>query len=267
MITYKEFVDKMIEKGYTLNKESPTIINNKNDMISTYSVKKGQIGKIVELNCPENQIIALCGTTHIGGCEDEYFCNVKCYNTDNDEPFQDRHNSTALDESNHVVAEIIVTKILQKEAPKDNKKVQDWSEKIAPILKLIKSKDSLEHIMLTCAYPILNSEFTKTSFTLYGGQKMTFYINDPDIDVERVEFEMKADIFEKLTWIYISFALFYIRRSADVNNNQLQLYQSYYIVVRWQSLAPITYYRIGEIENRNLFDIIILGDVIEHVPN
>lgn len=199
MITYKEFVDKMIEKGYTLNKESPTIINNKNDMISTYSVKKGQIGKIVELNCPENQIIALCGTTHIGGCEDEYFCNVKCYNTDNDEPFQDRHNSTALDESNHVVAEIIVTKILQKEAPKDNKKVQDWSEKIAPILKLIKSKDSLEHIMLTCAYPILNSEFTKTSFTLYGGQKMTFYINDPDIDVERVEFEMKADIFEKLT--------------------------------------------------------------------
>jgi hypothetical protein len=199
MITYKEFTNKMIEKGYKLSKESPVIINNKSNMINTHSVKKGQIGKIVELYCPENQIMALCGTTHIGGCENEYLCNVKCYNTENDEPFQNTHNSTALNESNHVVAEIIVTKILQKEAPKDNKKVKDWSEKIAPILKLIKSEDSLEHIMLTCAYPILSSEFTKTSFTLYGGQKMTFYINDPDVDIDRVDFEIKADIFEKLT--------------------------------------------------------------------
>ncbi len=199
MITYKEFIDKMIEKGYKLDKESPVTIGNNNNMISTYTVKHGQIGKIVELNCPENCIIALCGTTHIGGCDREYLCNIKCYNTDNDEPFQDEHNSTALSEHEHVVAEIIVTKVLQKEAPRDNKKVKEWSEKIGPILKLIKSENHLEHVMLTCAYPILNSEFIKSSFTLYGGQKMTFYINDPDIDIERVAFEIKADIFEKLT--------------------------------------------------------------------
>lgn len=199
MITYKEFVEKMTEKGYILNKESPIIINDKNDIVNIHSVKKGQIGKVVELNCPENKIMALCGTTHIGGCENEYFCNIKCYNADNEEPFQDIHNSTALNENNHVVAEMIITKILQKEAPKDNKKVKDWSEKIAPILKLIKSENHLEHVMLTCAYPIINKELTKTSFTLYGGQKMTFYINDPDTDIEKVEFEMKVDIFEKPT--------------------------------------------------------------------
>jgi hypothetical protein len=199
MITYKEFVNKMIEKGYKLKKESPITISNKDNMISTHSVKKGQIGKIVELRCPENQIIALCGTTHIGGCDNEYLCNVKCYNTDNDEPFEESHSSTALSEHEHVLAEVIITKILQKEAPKDNKKVKEWSEKIGPILKLIKSDNSLEHVMLTCAYSILSAEFTKSSFTLYGGQKMTFYINGPDIDIERIEFEMKADIFERLT--------------------------------------------------------------------
>ncbi len=199
MITYKEFIDKMIEKGYQLNKESPVIIDNNNIIISTYSVKKGRIGKIVELNCPKNQIISLCGLAHPGGCDKEYLCNVKCFNIDNDEPFQGEHNSTALNEHEHVVAEIIVTKILQKEAPKDNKKVKEWSEKIGPILNLIKSENNLEHVMLTCAYPILSSEFIKSSFTLYGEQKMTFYINNPDIDIEKVEFELKADIFERLT--------------------------------------------------------------------
>lgn len=197
MITYKEFINKMIEKGYKLNKESPVIIDDKNDMVNTYTVNKGQIGKIVELCCPENQIIALCGTSHIGGCDNEYLCNVKCYNTSNDEPFQTIHNSTALSDSDHVVAEIIVTKILQKAPPRDNIKVKEWSEKIGPILKLINSENNLEHVMLTCAYPILSSEFIKSSLTLYGDQKMTLYINDPDVDIERVEFEIKADIFEK----------------------------------------------------------------------
>lgn len=198
MISYKEFIDKMIEKGYQLKKESPVIIDNNSNIVSTYSVKKGQIGKIVDIYCPENQIISLCGTDHIGGCDKEYSCRIKCYNRDDDEVFQNIHNSTALNQSEHVVAEVIVTKILQKEPPKDNQKVKDWSEKIGPILKLINSGNSLEHIMLTCAYPIIGKEFTRSSFTLYGGQKMTFYINNPDIDIERVEFEIKADIFEKL---------------------------------------------------------------------
>jgi hypothetical protein len=33
---------------------------------------------------------------------------------------------------------------------------------------------------------------------------MTFYINDPDVDIDRVDFEIKADIFEKLTWVIIN---------------------------------------------------------------
>lgn len=199
MITYKEFKERMTEKGYCIMDNSPIIIDNKNDMVNTYFTNKGKICKIIELYCPENRIIALCGTTHNGGCNNEYSCRIKCYNTTNDEPFQKIHNSTVLSNTDHVVAEIIVTKILQKEPPKDNQKVKEWSERISPISKLIKSENGLEHIMWAGAYPIFSEEFIKTSFTLYGGQKMTFYINNPDIDIDKVEFEMKADIFEKLT--------------------------------------------------------------------
>jgi hypothetical protein len=201
MIKYEEFIKKMIEKGYTLKDNSPFIIDNKYSMIKTYSLHKGDVGKIIDLICPENQIISLCGKSHPGGCENDYSCTIRCYNNDGDEPFQEQHNSTALSETDHVLAEIIITKILQKEAPKDVKKVKDWSDKISPILKLIKSENNLEHIMLMCAYPIFSSEFIKTSFTLYGGQKMTFYINNPDIDIDNVNFEMKVDIFEQVTKI------------------------------------------------------------------
>lgn len=206
MITYKEFINRMIEKGYQLNNGSPITIDNKNEykseykneMINTFFAKKGQTGKIVELYCPDNNIIALCGTTHIGGCDNEYSCNIRCYNSNEDEPFQELHDSTALSKNNHVVAEIIVTKILQKEPPKDNKKVKEWSEKISPILNIIKSENSLEHVMWVGAYKLLSTDFVKTSFTLYGDQKMIFYINNPDIDIINVSFEMKVDIFQKV---------------------------------------------------------------------
>jgi len=49
------------------------------------------------------------------------------------------------------------------------------------------------------AYPKFDSEFIKTSFTLYGGQKMKFYVNNPDIDIDEVKLNLTVDIFEKLT--------------------------------------------------------------------
>lgn len=198
MITYREFIDKMIEKGYTLVPESPITIDNSSDMIKTFSAKKGTVNKILYLQCPDNFIIALCGTEHNGGCHNSYMCDIKCTNNEGKQPFQETHYSTALKSTKHVVAEIIVTKILRQDPPLDNKKVKEWLETAGPILKLIGSKNSREHVMWIGAYPKFDSEFIKTSFTLYGGQKMTLYINDPDIDITKVDIEMKVDIFEKL---------------------------------------------------------------------
>jgi len=119
-------------------------------------------------------------------------------NNENKQPFQKVHHSTALTSKKHVVAEIIVTKILQQDPPLDNKKVKEWSETIGPILKIIKSDNNREHIMWVGAYPKFDPDFIKSSFTLYGGQKMTFYANNPDVDIDKVKFELKADILEKL---------------------------------------------------------------------
>lgn len=196
MKTYKEFIDRMTEKGYTLISNSPTTIDESNNSIKTFSTKKDTVAKILELQCPDNSIIALCGTEHNGGCHNSYTCNIECTDNDNKQPFQKLHRSTALTSAKHVVAEIIVTKILQHDPQLDNKKVKEWSETISPILKLIKSDNNREHIMWMGVYPKFNSEFIKTSFTLYGGQKMIFYVNNPDTDIEKVKFSMEVDMFE-----------------------------------------------------------------------
>ncbi len=203
MITYKEFIDKMIEKGYVYNDHNPIAIsndnnnsNNNNDIVSTFSVCKGKIGKIIEMTCPDNYVVALCGTEHEGGCRNDYVCNLKCCDNYDNEPFQGLHYSTELTKGKHVVAEIIVTKILRNDPPTQYKKVREWSETIAPILKLIGSNNNREHVMWIGTYNKFSDEFNKTSFTLYGGQKMTFYIHNPDIDITKIDFKFNVDIFE-----------------------------------------------------------------------
>lgn len=199
MIPYKEFVDKMIEKGYTYKNSEPVTIGESDNMIKIFPVKKGKIGKILELQVSDNSIVALCGTEHTGGCHNSYICDIECANNNNEQPFQEEHNSTEITRTKHVVAEIIVTKILQQDPPLDNKKVQEWSKTAVPILKLIGSNNHREHVMWAGAYPKFGSEFIKTSFTLYGGQKMTFYANNPDVDIDKVKLNMTIDIFEKPT--------------------------------------------------------------------
>lgn len=196
MITYKDFVNRMIEKGYIYKNGKPVTIDESNNMIKTFPVKKGKIGKILELQVPYNSIVSLCGTEHNGGCYNSYICNIKCTDNNGKQPFQKLHHSTELTIKKHVVAEIIITKILKQDRPLDNKKVNEWIETVSPILKLIKSENHREHIMWIGAYPKFDSEFVKTSFTLYGDQKMTFYINNPDIDITKVELKLDADIFE-----------------------------------------------------------------------
>jgi len=137
MITYKEFIDRMIEKGYIHKNNEPVAIDESNNMIKIFHVKKEKIGKILELQVPDNSIVALCGTEHNGGCHNSYICDIKCTNNKDEQPFQEEHNSTEITRTKHVVAEIIVTKILQQDPPLDNKKVKEWSKTAGPILKLI----------------------------------------------------------------------------------------------------------------------------------
>lgn len=198
MITYKEYIKRMEEKGYTYRDHNTIMIDETNNIVKTFTAKKGSVNKILELQCPSNGVISICGKTHDGGCEKSYLCDIKCLDKDNEEPFQESHITTELQHNNHLVAEIVLTKILYHEPPKEHKKIQEWLELINPILKTIGSENPCEHVMWAGAYKLFNTDFINRSFNLYENQRMIFYILNPNIDITNVKFNLKADILEKL---------------------------------------------------------------------
>lgn len=189
----------MKEKGYTL-KYNPKKIDQYDLIVSTLPVNEHTIGKCLEIECPKNYIISVCGKDL--GCNGMYSCNIKLFGQDNKEPFQDLHHSVPLSENHHVAAEIIVTKILNKIPENIDPKERQLADSM---LKIIDSSNQYEYPMWAGIYKLFShnninndSIFLNNSFNLYENEKMIFYVINPDIDIIKADLELTADIFEKV---------------------------------------------------------------------
>ncbi len=196
MISYKDYIRLMEKRGYAHN-GCPTIIDESNPNIKTFSVQCLSIGKVLKLNCPDNMIMSICGDSHNGGCPYPYSINIQCLNDEDKEPFQDLHYSTKLTDNRHVAAELIITKILNKDPRDIDPNYKEWQVYGNPMLKLIGSTHPYEHVMWAGVYKIFSKEFLKQSFNLNPNEKMIFYVINPDVDIVKVKFNLKADILEK----------------------------------------------------------------------
>lgn len=198
MISYKEFIDLMKGRGYTLRDSNSIVIDESDHNVKTFPVIKYTIGKFLEFQCPNNTIISACGKTHPGGCnESHYYINVTCLNENNDESFQrDTYQSILLTSDTGIVAEVIVTKVLQKELDKNDSKIQENSNVNSAILKIIGSEDPCEYPMRSGIYKFISRDFLDRSFNLYPNEKMVFYAINPDNDIVKTKFEMKVDVLE-----------------------------------------------------------------------
>lgn len=193
MITYEEYIKKMEEKGYICKNDT---IYKSNPMIAIFNVEKGTTGKFLELTLPNDTIISACGKDHEGGCQGSYYCNIELFDEKDKQPFQDLHYSTKLTNTRYLAAEIVLTKILNKDPNQIDSNYKEWAIYNNPILELIKSKTPYEHVMWAGVYKIFSKEFLKTSFNLNNNEKMTFYAINPDIDITKISFELKADVLE-----------------------------------------------------------------------
>lgn len=193
---YKDFIKLMEERGYTIRKNSPIEIHELSPGVRIFPIKKDSIDKFLEIECLHNTIISVCGKNHPGGCHNSYSCNVKCCNEENKEPFQEFHQCIDLTPNQRTVADIIITKILQKEIDKTDENIREWSKLVNPILKIIGSKNPYEYPMWTGNYKMLHKDFLNDSFNLYTGEKIIFYTVKPDVDITKVTLEMKVDMLE-----------------------------------------------------------------------
>lgn len=193
MISYEDFIKLMEKRGYI--HKNQIAIDESNPNIEIFPIKKHTIGKVLEFQCPDNIILSICGKNH--GCNNSYYCRISFFDHENRQPFQELHNAVPLTKNYNVVAEIITTKILQKSPDKNNTEIQKNAEIVSSILKIIGSDNPFEYPMWSGIYNLFSKDFLNNSLNLYPKEKIIFYAINPDIDIEKVTLEIKADIFEK----------------------------------------------------------------------
>ncbi len=193
---YKDFIDLMEKRGYTFNNNNPIIINESSPSIKTFSVKNCHVDKILELQCPKDTVISVCGKNNSGDWKEDYATSLKCFNNEDKEPFQEFHQCIVLTTARHTVADIIVTKVLQNEINRNDPDIRQFIIYTDPILKFIGSDNLCEYPIWSGNYKTFNKEFLDDNFNLYSEEKIIFYATKPDVDVMRVKFEIKVDIFE-----------------------------------------------------------------------
>lgn len=122
------------------------------EFISTFQVKKGSSGKVMELHCPKKKAVSICGQSHADH-QEPHLLVLRCFNESNSEP-----------------------------------KVSTWVN-----IKTIIAGG--ENPLWKAPYGSLNEYHFKEGIFLGNGDRLIAEIIDPDIDIERVEVSMEADIF------------------------------------------------------------------------
>jgi hypothetical protein len=195
---YREFIEKMEKNNYIRKNDGSTILDDSDPIFAKYIVKKDKKGKFLELVCPSDTIITICGRKM--NCDNRYEFKMKCYDNDLNEPFKNPFISSLLvsektEEFPGIMInyQLVITKIGNKtiEVP------SGWERMIETALKVIGSKKPNEYPLWSGAYEAIYN-FGDNGLYLESGQKLVFYAINPEFDIRNIELIMEADIFEKI---------------------------------------------------------------------
>lgn len=203
MISYIDFIKRMEEKGFVHKNNLPIMLDENSQMVKTFILEKGETGKILELTCPENTVISLCGDDlKTDSVHSDYTCTLKCFDHEGNEPFLKDHKGYILyvDPSDNrpkgSAIDIVITKVVKDEQAKNIAGVNNCLQLTESVMRLIKSDNPLEYPMIVGIYQKITEYLTMKSFNLYPTEKMIFYALEPDINITKVKFEIIVDIFE-----------------------------------------------------------------------
>ncbi len=169
MNRYESFIKEM-NNCSLLKKARGMICDNDDAYIQTFTLKSRTSGKVIELRCPESNAISIFGKNQTVlllenepkefDINDPYFFSVGCF---------DEHNRE-LDPATRV----------------NFKKVSKYG--------------GISRICRASYGDLLPAKAVRYSFSeglyLSGGEVLELEVLNPDIDIERIELSMEADIFE-----------------------------------------------------------------------
>lgn len=85
---YETFLRGM-KRHWRLEKAREVIRETDADYISTFTVEKGALGKVMELFCPESRAVSICGQSQADHQESPYFFALRCFDESGGEPSPD----------------------------------------------------------------------------------------------------------------------------------------------------------------------------------
>jgi hypothetical protein len=168
--TYDDFVKSMKKEDWNyLDKITPHTITDKDtNIVIKYSLKSGEVGKFLELRCPSIPETRIAINGLIQRPELKHTISIRCRD-DSGFELQNKtrmrmvlYGKTGIVWSQYLFYDEICTTI--GERPKEEAE-----------------KFYLRH----------------EGLLLYPGRGLEFYVDEPDIDIEDIEFNLKCDIFVK----------------------------------------------------------------------
>ncbi|MDD3813287.1 MAG: hypothetical protein PHZ02_01465 [Desulfocapsaceae bacterium] len=165
-----DFVKEMLRHGWIFaDNISPHIITHDSSIIFRHIVTKQDIGNVLEITCPENKYISICGRNHFVRNYPPHIFSLRCSNK------SDRDISPGT--------EIIIRK--RKEWILNGTELfYENAGNLSPIIG--------ERVKLW------NEEFPfPAGISISSGEILCFRVVNPNIDINKVELFMQADIWEK----------------------------------------------------------------------
>lgn len=172
--TYGDYVKAMTDTGWGFaDNESPHIITHSNtDMVSTHSTAMGNSRGILEITCPDDKEITICGRSHADINHPPHFFSLRCRSSSGE--------NLALD------TEFTIIKNSIKGAVPLFCQIGDspvlYSELSQTVGERFKEKGG-------------RHRFPK-GIILYPTETLIFRVINPNIDIVKTELSMQADIWE-----------------------------------------------------------------------
>jgi len=178
--TYDDIVDNIEYNGWNaVSSASHPITSFDKQMVLSKQVKANCRDTVLEVVCPPERIIAICGTEECGIDPSEFCGSPNFYKVPHFFTLRCT-DSNGVDISPTTIISIL--KVLKDEEPE--KCYQEFYGDLSPVIDgKLKQKE--------------NRFYFSETIVLQSGEKLIFIVENPNIDISKIDLLMMSDLFQK----------------------------------------------------------------------
>lgn len=178
--TYDDVLDNIEYNGWNrISSVTYPITTFDTQIVSSKQVKANCCDTVLEVICPQERIIAICGFDECGIDPDDFCATPNFYDVPHFFTLRCTDNNGV---DIYPTTIISISKVLKDEEPE--KCYQEFYGDLSPVIDgKLKQKE--------------NRYYFSETIVLQSGEKLIFKVNNPNIDISKVDLLMMSDLFQK----------------------------------------------------------------------